>query len=114
MFFFGIFSTAAPLLLLLAFYLFGIVSMSFQQKKLDEEANKLQAKEIHVKEIMKTTDDKTFHFTDHFSQIASTEYNITSSKKVYPPVEDFSPPDFVDGNLSKYSCFYYNKPPPAA
>ena len=112
MFFFGIFSTATPLFLLLAFYLFGIVSMSFQQKKLAEEGNKLQAKEISFRETKKIADTKTYHFSNHFSQTAFSEATTTSTIKVYSLVEDIAPPDGDKRNPSDYLNLYFNKPPP--
>ena len=112
MFFFGIFSTAAPLVLLLVFYLFGIATMTLQQKKVAAEMSMPEAKQISFKENLTKTTEKTYHFSKHVFRNSAVEAKQVSVNPIVYTRENFAPPISPHFIVHDFYSYRFNKPPP--
>jgi hypothetical protein len=114
MFFFGIFSTTVPLVVLLAIYVLGFFSGAFLQKDLLADGKSEEKREICYQPSANKQIESAYHFSD-FQKI-SFETVICEPRVTlqYCMVQAYYPPgnEFIYNLVSNETLF--SRPPPVA
>ena len=114
MFFFGIFSTAVPLLVLLAIYVLGFFSGAFLKEDRMVDRSATEKKEINYEASI----DHQWNNTCHFSELQNTVMVYVVREPIIEKIYGCQPLQFTSGNEFFYNQLsnktLFSRPPPAA